>query len=114
MKKKKASTARRKARSAPPHGSETVRVKLTFRCLEYHTIERDVPRAEFDKQRRDGDVCSWLHEQYRDDHMPDSDISTESFELDEWETVESPNASDQATEGAAMRSDEAGKQLNSK
>ena len=72
-------------------GSETVRVKLTFRCLEYHTIERDVPKAEFDKQRKDGDPMHWLDEEYRDCDMADSDINTDSFELDEWEVVKSPN-----------------------
>ena len=72
-------------------GSETVRVKLAFRCLEYHTIERDVPKAEFDKQRKDGDPVHWLDGEYRDADMSDSDISTESFELDEWEVVKSPN-----------------------
>lgn len=103
MKNPKTKSARRKARSAPPHGSETVRVKLTFRCLEYHTIERDVPKAEFDKQRREGDVCSWLDEQYRDDHMPDADIATESFQLAEWETVKSPNAIGEARAGSDAR-----------
>lgn len=93
MPKSKAKNRKRAAAVAgAARGSETVRVKLTFRCLEYHTIERDVPKSEFDKQRKDGDVLHWLDGEYRDCDMADSDINTESFELDEWETVKSPNA----------------------
>lgn len=63
---------------------ETVRLEITMRVLELHTIEREVNKADFDKQRESGDVASWLEDKFRDDPMPDSDISTESFELDEW------------------------------
>jgi hypothetical protein len=77
---------------APVSGSETVRVELKMRVLEYYTFEREVNKAEFDHQRKHGDVASWLDEKFKDDPMPDSDISTESFELDEWKLLESPNA----------------------
>jgi len=70
--------------------SATVKLKLTFRCLEYHTIERDVNAAEFKKQRIERDVMSWLNEEFRDTDMADSDINTEIFELDEWKIIESP------------------------
>ena len=82
---------KRQRRLARPRGSKTVRVKLTFRCLEYHTIERDVPKAEFEKQRRECNIMAWLEKEYQDCNMSDSDINTESFELDEWKIVKSPN-----------------------
>jgi hypothetical protein len=67
--------------------SATVRVQLTMRILEYHTFEREVNKADFERARKHGDVMHWLDEQFRDDPMPDSDINTESCELDAWELL---------------------------
>jgi hypothetical protein len=63
-----------------------------MRILEYHTFEREVNKADFDRARKHGDVMHWLDEQFRDDGMADSDINTESCELDAWELLKSPNA----------------------
>jgi hypothetical protein len=66
-----------------------------MRILEYHTFEREVDAAEFNRQRRDADVMHWLEEQFKDDPMPDSDICTESVELDAWKIIK-PNDQGQA------------------
>lgn len=76
--------------SSPALGSATVRLKLTMRILEYHTFERDVNAAEFERERNEGDVMDWLEKQFQDDPMPDSGINTESVELDGWSIIK-PN-----------------------
>src|ERR1035437_5705583 len=71
-------------------GSATVRIKITMGILEYHTFEREVDAAEFERERNEGDVMDWLEKQFQDDPMPDSDISTDSVELDAWKIIK-PN-----------------------
>jgi hypothetical protein len=61
-----------------------MKIKLTFRIIESHTITRDVNAAEFQRQIEQGDPCHWLTEKFRNDPLADSDISTESAEVDSW------------------------------
>ena len=65
--------------------AKSVKVKVTFRCVEYHTIERDVDEAELQEHNIVGDTAAWLDEKFRDDTMPDSNISTESFDIDNYD-----------------------------
>lgn len=75
----------------PPDGltplAGLVRVKIAFRVTEIHTIERLVDEAELHRLNEYGDVSTWLEEEFRDDPLADSDLSTESMELVSWKTV---------------------------
>ena len=62
-----------------------MKIKLTFKIVEYHTIEREVDPEWFDEYTS---RTASLEEMFRDDEMPDADISTESVELDAWEVCD--------------------------
>lgn len=63
------------------------KVKITFRCVEYHTITREVDSEEARKHAAAGDTAFWLDEKFRDTPMPDSSVSTESFDIDNFEIL---------------------------
>lgn len=71
----------------PPAPGSVVRVKLRFRAVEYHEIIREVAAEKIDSMENDGELFDWLHQHFVDDSMPDSDINTESFGLDHFETL---------------------------
>ena len=58
---------------------------MTFRCVEYHTLIRDVPTEKIESYENDSELFDWLHEEFRDDS--ETDISTEEYVLDEYETL---------------------------
>lgn len=64
-----------------------MKIKVTFRIVEYHTIERTVSAKEFAFHQGRGDTASWLDEKFCDDPMPDSSINTECVEIDNWEVL---------------------------
>jgi len=73
--------------------SPKTKVKLTFRCVEYHTFIREVETAKIDELAdKPGELSDWLHSEFRDDSASDSDIMTDSYDLDEFETVEEEEA----------------------
>jgi hypothetical protein len=63
-----------------------VKLRLTFQCIEYHTIERKMPRDEFYKLPIYA-VIDALDKRFRDVLMPDVDVETVSWELHKWEIV---------------------------
>ena len=68
-----------------------VRVRLRFRCVEYHTFEREIDQSEIDEFEEDGDLFDYLHSKFQDDNGGDSDIETDSYELDRFETLDPEN-----------------------
>lgn len=69
----------------PERPPKTVKLRLTFECLEHHTVEVEMPRMEF--LRIDRDMLEALDERFRDAPMPDADIETLHWELDRWEII---------------------------
>ena len=69
---------------------QTIHVKLGFRIIEYHTIERAVDAAPYRRREKTGVVTEWLEQKFRDDPMPDSDMSTDSIVLDAWAEIPPP------------------------
>lgn len=86
-------------RVAAPTPGSLVKVRLKFRAVEYHTIEREVPIEEIES-RDDGDLFDWLHKEFVDDGMSDSDYYTETFELDHFETLPDPENTQISNSGA--------------
>lgn len=58
---------------------------MTFRCVEYHTLIRDVPTEKIESFDNDSELFDWLHDEFRDDS--ETDISTDEYALDEYETL---------------------------
>jgi CYTH domain-containing protein len=46
-----------------------------------------VDTAELKRRHEQVDVASWLEDEFIDDPMYDSDICTESVDIDNWETL---------------------------
>lgn len=71
-------------------GCEKVKIKLTFYCLEKHVIERDVDSEVWARVQAEENAVEWLEKEFRDHNDSDTDISTLSYELAEYEEL--PNA----------------------
>lgn len=65
----------------------TIKVKLTFRRLEFNIIEREVDAETFQRIRETASPHDWLEAEFLDDPMSDCDVDTDTFELDSWEIV---------------------------
>lgn len=64
-----------------------MKIKLQFRCVETHTVERELTpeqQAEFDGLP-DAEKHEWLFNEFEANATMDSDICTDDFRLTEWE-----------------------------
>ena len=63
------------------------RVKIVIRVVEFHTITCDVLEAELEYHTKVGDVSSWLEDVAHDSVQDDVSISTEDYDIYNWEEV---------------------------
>lgn len=70
---------------------KAVKLELQVRVKQTHTIIREVSAAKLSRLLKNGqDVCAWLTDEFQDDSLSDSDISTDPIEVQEWKKLEAP------------------------
>lgn len=65
----------------------TTKVKIVFKIVEFHTIEREVDSEDLAKMKEEGDVLHWLEDQFTDDPKSESVIETVDEEAFSWREV---------------------------